>query len=267
MDRTELKSTLRDESSSSLKSLHSDFYNSVDEYIRELEGEIKKINNPRSPESKMLEDELQSAITDIEVIFIRRLRKITTRATSNAFSNRSAKSDMDKLLPDERKVYDAVLSAINVARNELIEPIMDPDSVRNIATAKKESDASIDLNKDKDKDRNVSISADLDADVITDVKNGAESEQHTVDVETNEQLDTASPQGSTEITNDTGKSDIAKSNISEEYLVVRILKDLSTFQAVDNRKYTLREHDIVSLPAVNAKGLVKRKIAQLIQNN
>ena len=127
---------------------------------------------------------------------------------------------MDKLLPDERKVYDAVLSAINVARNELIEPIMDPDSVRNVVTAKKEPDANVE-----------------------DVEDSAESEQPT---------------------NDTGKSDIAKSNISEEYLVVRILKDLSTFQAVDNRKYTLQEHDIVSLPAVNANGLVKRNIAQLI---
>ena len=140
MDRTELKSILRDESSSSLKSLHPDFYDSVDMYIRELEDGIKKINNPRSAESKMLEDELQSAITDIEVIFIRRLRKITTRATSSAFSNRSAKPDMDKLLPAERKVYDTVLSAINVARNELVEPIMDPDSVKNIVPAQKKPD-------------------------------------------------------------------------------------------------------------------------------
>lgn len=246
MDRNELKTALRDESSSSLKSLHADFYNSVDLYIRELEDEVKKVNNPRSVESKMLEDELQSAITDIEVIFIRRLRKITTRATSNAFSNRSAKSDMDKLLPAERKVYDAVLSAINVARNDLVEPIMDPDSVRNVATTKKE--------------QVVAANADTKPDMVND----AESKQHKRDVETNEQLDIASPQGSLVSTNDIGKSDIAKSNISEEYLVVRILKDLSTFQAVDNRNYTLQGHDIVSLPAVNAKGLVKRKIAQPI---
>ena len=251
MDRNELKTALRDESSSSLKSLHADFYSAVDEYIRELEGEIKGINNPRSVESKMLEDELQSAITDIEVIFIRRLRKITTRATSNAFSNRSAKSDMDKLLPAERKVYDDVLSAINIARNELIEPIMDPDSVRNVASVQKEPDVNISAVKDEK----------------TDVESGAQSEQHGVDVETHEVLDTALPQESLEPINDTGESDIAKSNISEEYLVVRILKDLSTFQAVDNRKYTLQEHDIVSLPAVNAKGLVKRKIAQPITDN
>lgn len=247
MDRNELKTALRDESSSSLKSLHLDFYDAVDKYIRELEAEIKGINNPRSAESKMLEDELQSALTDIEIIFIRRLRKITTRATSNAFSNRSAKSDMDKLLPAERKVYDDVLSAINVARNDLVEPIMDPDSVRNVVTAQKAPDANVDL--------------DLDA------KKDAESEQHGANIETNEQLDTASPQGSLELINDTGESDIGKSNISEEYLVVRILKDLSTFQAVDDRNYTLKAHDIISLPAINAKGLIKRKIAQPIREN
>lgn len=245
MDRTELKAILRDESSSSLKPLHPDFYDKVDEYIRELEYEVKKINNPRSVESKMLEDELQSAITDIEVIFIRRLRKITTRATSNAFSNRSAKSDMDKLLTAERKVYDDVLSAINIARNELIEPIMDPDSIRD-KTARKVPDT------------DVSENADVESDV--------ESEQHRKDVEIHKRPDTV-PQESLEHINDTGKSDIAKSNISEEYLVVRILKDLSTFQAVDNRNYTLQAHDVVSLPAINAKGLIKRKIAQPIQNN
>ena len=262
MDRTELKAILRDESSSSLKPLHPDFYDEVDKYIRELEYEVKKVNNPRSVESKMLEDELQSAITDIEVIFIRRLRKITTRATSNAFSNRSAKSDLDKLLMAERKVYDDVLSAINVARNELIEPIMDPDSIRD-KNARKVPDTDVSEN------RNVSVNgenADVENRVESGVKSGAESrvesEQHGADVETRKRPDTVLPQESSEPINDTGKSDIAKSNISEEYLVVRILKDLSTFQAVDNRNYTLQAHDVVSLPAINAKGLIKRKIAQ-----
>ncbi len=256
MDRTELKAILRDESSSSLKPLHPDFYDAVDKYIRELEYEVKKINNPRSVESKMLEDELQSAITDIEVIFIRRLRKITTRATSNAFSNRSAKSDLDKLLMAERKVYDDVLSAINVARNELIEPIMDPDSIRD-KNARKVPDTDVSENV------NVSVNGE-NADVENRVESRVESEQHGADVETHKRPDTVLPQESSEPINDTGKSDIAKSNISEEYLVVRILKDLSTFQAVDKRNYTLQAHDVVSLPAINAKGLIKRKIAQPI---
>ncbi|HJH32272.1 MAG TPA: hypothetical protein C5S50_08895 [Methanosarcinaceae archaeon] len=252
MDRNELKTALREESSSSLKPLHPDFYVSVNDYIRELEDEIKKINNPRSAESKMLEDELQSALTDIEIIFIRRVRKITTRATSNAFSNRSAKSDMDKLLPPERNVYDAVSSTINIARDELIMPIIDPDFVHGV-TSQKVPDAGMGTNT------NINVSRDAEID--------QGSERSGQDSKSPGQPDSHLPQESPEFTNDTGKSDIAKSNISEEYLVVRILKDLSTFQAVDDRKYTLQEHDIVSLPALNARGLVKRNIAQLIQDH
>ncbi|MGP8319914.1 MAG: hypothetical protein ACT6FD_03865 [Methanosarcinaceae archaeon] len=263
MDRTELKIALREESSSSLKPLNTDFYESVNGYIRELENEIKKIHNPRSAESKMLEDELQSALTDIEIIFIRRLRKITGRATSNAFSNRSAKSDMEKLLPYERNVYDTVLSAINIARDKLIMHIIDPDFVRSDITSQKMQDEDEDTNINANNDANINLSVNVNRDAKIDL--GSELSEQGLKI--TEQQNTLLPQESSEHINDTGKSNIAKSNISEEYLVVRILKDLSTFQAVDDRKYTLQEHDIVSLPSVNAKGLVKRNIAQLIQNN
>lgn len=222
MDRTELKDTLREERSSTLKSLKPDFYTSVDAYIHELEDEIKKINNPRSPESKMLEDELQSALTDVENIFIRRIRKITTRATSNAFSKKSSKQEFDKLLPAEQKVYEAVLSAIHVSRDELLEPILNPSPFR-----------------DK---------TDMAA-------NEAVSEK----------IANIEGQNVSEITGDEGKIDIGKSNINEEYDVVRILKELPTFKGVDNRNYTLSAEDIVVLPRPNAKGLVKRNVAHLIQ--
>ena len=60
---------------------------------------------------------------------------------------------------------------------------------------------------------------------------------------------------------------VGKSNINEEFVVVRILEDLPTFKAMDNRSYTLRAEDVVVLPALNAKGLVKRNVAQIIPNN
>ena len=58
-----------------------------------------------------------------------------------------------------------------------------------------------------------------------------------------------------------------KSNINEEFVVVRILEDLPTFKAMDNRNYTLRAEDVVVLPALNAKGLIKRNAAQIIPDN
>ncbi|WP_129598385.1 hypothetical protein [Methanohalophilus profundi] len=213
MDRTELKSILRQENSSSLNSLPYDFYEKVDEYIRELEEEIKKINNPRSVESKILEDEMQSALNDVETIFIRRIRKITSRATSNAFSNISSRQDLDKLLESERKVFEATLSAIQVARSELLEPIMNPQDRQDKGFAKET--------------------------IISDEEeeNGTISQELPAEEET------------------------GKNNISKEYFVVRILKDLPTIKAMDNLNYTLAAEDVVVLPSMNAQGLVKRGAA------
>lgn len=227
MDRTELKNSLREESSSTLKSLHPLFFPDVEKYVKELEEEIQEINNPRSVESKMLEDELQSAITDIEVIFIRRIRKIISYATNNAFSSMPPSQDMSKLLPEEKRVYDSVLSAINAARKELLVPILDPQATTN--RNKKEN------------------------------KNEAGSEKGNA-VEGNNRHSTREEQENGSLSN----AQIGKSNINKEFVVVRILEDIDTFRAMDNRNYTLHAEDVVVLPALNAKGLVKRNVAQII---
>ena len=234
MDNNELKNIRRDESSSALQPLNHDLFASVDKYIRELEDEIKKINNPRSVESKMLDDELQSAINNVEDIFMLRIRKITSRATSHAFSNRSSKSDLDKLLPVEKKVYDAVLSAINMARNELLEPILNPGAVPTARTVPKAIQTAV---------------------------------QKKPDVPIPSSLDTQQKAPPAVTTNDGSKGDVGKSDINKEYVVVRILNDMPTFKAVDDRNYTLHVDDVIVLPSVNAMGLVKRNIAKLIPSN
>ncbi|WP_094227305.1 hypothetical protein [Methanolobus psychrotolerans] len=234
MDRTELKNILREESSSALKSLHPGFFQDVEKYVKELEEEIVNINNPRSVESKMLQDELQSAITDVELIFIRRLKKIVTRATNNAFSSKSPSQDMNKLLPEERKVYDAVLSAINTARKESLEPILDPQALINKA---KHVKLGIDKNN---------IGAQQKENVQADLYEG------------DQQI------GISHVDDRSSKEQIGKSNINKEFVVVRILEDLPTFKAMDNRNYTLHGEDVIVLPALNAKGLIKRNVAQMI---
>lgn len=52
-----------------------------------------------------------------------------------------------------------------------------------------------------------------------------------------------------------------KKDISKEYIVVRLLKDIPTFVGVDGRNYTLSKEDIAVLSAVNAKALINRKAA------
>ncbi|WP_445474843.1 hypothetical protein ACT9XH_10830 [Methanococcoides methylutens] len=234
MDRNELKSILREENSSALRALPNGFYRLVDEYIHELEEEIRKISNPRSAESKILEDELQSAINDVETIFIRRVRKVTSRATSNAFSSSSPRQDLDKLLPAEQAVYEATLSAIQVARSQMLEPILDPAS-----SASPENDRK-------------GVKQEVNPQKVTGGPTATGPAQEV--------------SASTIITDDENRdeTEIAKRNINEEYFVVRILKDLPTFNAVDKRNYTTHAEDVVVLPAMNANVLVKRGAAHLI---
>ncbi|WP_135605892.1 hypothetical protein [Methanococcoides sp. NM1] len=234
MDRNELKSILREENSSALRALPNGFYRLVDDYIHELEEEIRKINNPRSAESKILEDELQSAINDVETIFIRRVRKITSRATSNAFSSSSPRQDLDKLLPAEQAVYEATLSAIQVARNGLLEPILDPSS--SAAPANDQEYTKQEVSSQKVTGEPTATGSVQEASASAIVTNGEVRD----------------------------KTQIAKRNINEEYFVVRILKDLPTFNAVDKRNYTTHAEDVVVLPAMNANVLVKRGAAHLI---
>ncbi|WP_321419371.1 hypothetical protein [uncultured Methanomethylovorans sp.] len=241
MDRTILKDILRSESSSSLKSLGSDFYENVAKYIRELEDEIRYINNPRSVESRMLEDELQSAITDIEVIFLRRIKKITTRATSNAFSKKSPNQDMDKLLPAEKRIYDSVLSAINSARGELLEPILNPETVTS-------PQKSVYLGEGTLKTSGLQEPCRTETDKL----------------DTQEGPDRMVSETTPEISRENSPDVIGKSNINEEFVVVRILKDLPTFKALDNRNYALSAEDVVVLPTLNAQGLIKRNVAHII---
>ncbi|KGK98184.1 hypothetical protein LI82_10695 [Methanococcoides methylutens] len=234
MDRNELKSILREENSSALRSLPNGFYRLVDDYIHELEEEIRKINNPRSAESKILEDELQSAINDVETIFIRRVRKVTSRATSNAFSSSSPRQDLDKLLPAEQAVYEATLSAIQVARNGLLEPILDPSSSMPPAEEREATEQEVSSQEVTGEPAAMGTAQEASASAI-DTGNDVRD-----------------------------KTEIAKRNINEEYFVVRILKDLPTFNAVDKRNYTTHAEDVVVLPAMNANVLVKRGAAHLI---
>lgn len=60
---------------------------------------------------------------------------------------------------------------------------------------------------------------------------------------------------------------IDKKDISKEYIVVRLLKDIPTFVGVDGRNYTLSKEDVAVLSTVNAKALINRKAAIQIMVN
>jgi len=49
-------------------------------------------------------------------------------------------------------------------------------------------------------------------------------------------------------------------------VLIRILKDVPTFVGEDGRNYSVKAEDTVMLPIRNAQGLVKKNVAQIIEN-
>ena len=57
------------------------------------------------------------------------------------------------------------------------------------------------------------------------------------------------------------KKESNKPNLLSKYTILRILHDIPVFVGHDLRNYKVNKGDIVSLPQVNARALIQRKIA------
>ena len=228
MDIEKISQTLYKEKNQTLKAIQADFYQEAEKYIRELEKEIGKVNNPRSPESKMLNDEHERALSDLETIFMKRIGKVISRATIQSHADKPISKDLEKLLPAEKMLYDLVLQGIEAAKIELLDPILYPDSEK-IAVWPGVGEARL-----------------ASAAIPAEAKAGKRM--------------TVTAEGK-EIGKESGKN-----NINEEYVVVRILKDLPTFTGADGRNYTVNAEDVIVLPQLNATGLIKRKAAKMIDS-
>lgn len=226
MDIEEISQILYKEKNQALKTIPADFYLEAEKYIRKLEEEVEKVNNSRSPESKMLHDEHERALSDLETIFMNRIKKVITRASNQSHANKPISKDIEKLLPAEKRLYDLVLKGIEAAKTELLGPILYPDS------------------------KNVAVWPEIR--VERQISAGFKGE-------------TEAKMGTPVIAaaGETG-AEPDKNNINEEYVVVRILKDLPTFTGADGRNYTVSAEEVVVLPQLNATGLVKRNAAKLI---
>lgn len=226
MDIEEISQVLYKEKNQTLKAIPSEFYQEAEKYVRELEEEIGKVSNFRSPESKMLHDEHERALSDLETIFMKRIGKVITRATNQSHANKPISKDIEKLLPAEKRLYDLVLQGIEAAKTELLGPILYPDS-RNIAVWPEigiERQISVGFKGETEARKGIPV-------IASRGEMGAEPD---------------------------------KNNINDEYVVVRILKDLPTFTGADGRNYTVSAEEVVVLPQLNATGLVKRNAAKMI---
>lgn len=52
-----------------------------------------------------------------------------------------------------------------------------------------------------------------------------------------------------------------KKDVSKDFIVLRLLRNVPTFVGMDERNYTLAKEDVVMVPSVNAKALIMRKAA------
>jgi DNA replication factor GINS len=227
MDIEEISQILYKEKNQTLKTIPADFYLEAEKYVRELEEDIGKVQNSRSPEFKMLHDEHERALSDLETIFMKRIGKVITRATIQSNANKPIAKDIEKLLPVEKRLYDLVLEGIKAAKTELLGPILYPDSKNIVVWPEITTEEKVLAGPIKETEAK---EAEIPA-----IANGLES-----------------------------KVESDKKHINEEYVVVRILKDLPTFTGADGRNYTVSAEDVVVLPQLNATGLVKRNAAKLI---
>ncbi|MGB9929131.1 MAG: hypothetical protein ACPK85_12115 [Methanosarcina sp.] len=247
MDIEEISQTLYKEKNQTLKTIPADFYLDAEKYIRELEKDIEKINNPRSPESRMLRDEHERALSDLETIFMKRIGKVITRATNQSHANKPISKDIEKLLPAEKRLYDLVLQGIEAAKIELLGPILYPDSGK-IAVWPQ-----IVINGQE--------SASTAEGIIARKKILVPAP---INAETPNPGNVNSVVAASEIIGKESGKAPGKNNINDEYVVVRILKDLPTFTGVDGRNYTVNAEQVIVLPQLNAAGLIKRNAAEML---
>ncbi|MDD2439254.1 MAG: hypothetical protein PHD41_03390 [Methanosarcinaceae archaeon] len=246
MDSEEIRQVLYKERSQSLRAIPAEFFLEAGKYVRELEEEIRKIDNLRSPELKMLNGEYERTTSFLETIFMNRIKKVLDRASTQAqaHSNRPIAKDLEKLLPVEKRLYDLVLAGIEAAKFETLGPILNPEkSAKPVFWPE--------LVKANESDR-------------------AQPENYSPNSELfKSQKPTPNPlpfQGSAlaSTAKEKVKAASGKTDINKDFVLVRILKDLPTFTGADGRNYTVKSEDLVVLPRINATGLLKRKAAKLI---
>lgn len=253
IDKTleEVKQTVRREKNRDLKPIPSDFYSTAAEAAKSLEAEMMKIGRPRSVEYKMLEDELSGLVTDVETVFMKRAGKVVERATSGAFTNSKnvlLKKDTDKLLPAEQELYEDVLKAILKARTELIAELVDADKDDHEPAKplfKQGSKGQMPAQKPADKKEEDAAGKTGNSVDSADSANFGSS---------------ASSVSSPTVQN--AEAENSANLINENYVLVRILKDLPEFMGEDKRSYQLHAQDVVELPSANANLLIKRGVAQ-----
>ncbi|MCX9084440.1 MAG: hypothetical protein OIN87_06555 [Candidatus Methanoperedens sp.] len=220
-----------------LVALEPDFYGKIAEQIRELDDEKRKINDMYSTKYSLLEDELKTVRNAIESILYKRTTKIINEARYNAEISLHAPSrtkenrNIDSMTKEERKFYDQLVGLMTEWRSEVVNRI---------------------YRKEKPEEVCVQIQAKSSEDFLKVKEKSPDDILQTPEIHENK-------------TKEIPVED--KKDISKEYIVVRLLKDIPTFVGVDGRNYTLAKEDVAVLSTINATALINRKAAIQIMVN
>lgn len=268
-----------EEKKPTLSRISPDFYSQVNDYFKELEEVERKISRRHSEEAVMIQYELKNALSAVEKIFNKRTRKIIKMASGKAFSKNptNISHDIDYMTPEERDIYHQMLKTILHAKKNTIEPILgndnDPENdveIPNIQDVAQEPDVPDDIETEPsasmDDHSRAIEEKELEVDSVYEPDDGdiADNEVETAKVlsaDTHLAEDTHENISTTIETLVTETADLGKKDLTKEYIVVRILKDISTFAGSDGRNYAFNAQDMAVLPKINAKALLKRKMA------
>lgn len=281
MKYEDLVRILVEEKKSSLSRISPDFYSQVNHYFKELEEVERKISRRHSEEAVMIQYELKNALSAVEKIFNKRTRKIIKMASGKAFSKnpQNISHDIDYMTPEEKNIYHQMLNTILQGKKNTIEPILgndgdnDPENdveIPNIQDVEQDLDVPEDIETEPsasmDDHSRAIEEKELEVDSFYEPDYGeiADNEVETVKVlsaDTHLAEDTHENISTTIETLVTETADLGKKDLTKEYIVVRILKDISTFAGSDGRNYAFNAQDMAVLPKINAKALLKRKMA------
>jgi len=117
------KKILREEEKPKLFSIGVDFYIVAENYVCELENELK-LYNTNNTKGKILYDQLRSTKENIKSIIIHRMRKIVRDAQTATFSDERNKQGPDNLTPEERELFDALYEKLTEWKDTHLDSIV-----------------------------------------------------------------------------------------------------------------------------------------------
>jgi DNA replication factor GINS len=233
--------------------LEEDFYGKVAGQIHDLEEEKRKIDDTYSTKHAIIEDEQKTVKNAIESIIYKRTTKIINEARYNAemslheTSKQKEKHNLDSMTHEERIFYNRLLEVMTEWRSEV---------VNNIFKRTHHQTAIL-----PEEDKLPEILPE-----INDISKESQEKNDDTNKESPEEKDDSCEEPP-EKKEDFIKEPSDKKDISKEYIVVRLLKDIPTFVGVDERNYTFAKEDVAVLSTINAKALINRKAAIQIMVN